>query len=99
SNPTAPPVVTADNIQQVSGYTPQSALALIEKAYPGTAWESFDVPGGSTVGNRVLSFFPRGPLAVSREVSRYSNDLTPVTNAFSFGVEQKLMADLSVSAT
>ena len=57
------------------------------------------MPGGSTVGNRVLSFFPRGPLATTREVSRYSNDLTPVTNAFSFGVEQKLFADLSVSAT
>ena len=51
------------------------------------------MPGGSTVGNRVLSFFPRGPLATTREVSRYSNDLTPATNAFSFGVEQKLFAD------
>jgi len=51
------------------------------------------------VGNKVLSFFPRGPLATTREVSRYSNDLTPVTNAFSFGLEQKLVADLSLSAT
>ena len=98
-NAAAPPVVNADNIQQLSGMTPAQALALLERTYPGTDWEFFDVPGGSTVGNRVLSFFPRGPLSTTREVSRYSNDLTPVTNAFSFGVEQKLMADLSVSAT
>jgi hypothetical protein len=51
------------------------------------------------VGNKVLSFFPRGPLATTREVSRYSNDLTPLTNAFSFGFEQRLFADLSLSAT
>jgi outer membrane receptor protein involved in Fe transport len=99
SNPGAPPVVTADNIQQLSGLTPQAALALLETTYPGTDWEFFDVPGGSTVGNRVLSFFPRGPLAVSREVSRYSNDMTPVTNAFSFGVDQQLFGDLGASVT
>jgi outer membrane receptor protein involved in Fe transport len=99
SNPQVPPVVTADNIQQLSGLTPPQALALLERTYPGTDWEFFDVPGGSTVGNKVLSFFPRGPLATTREVSRYSNDLTPVTNAFSFGVEQRLVADLSLSAT
>jgi outer membrane receptor protein involved in Fe transport len=99
SNPSAPPVVTADNIQQLSGYTPQSALALIEKTYPGTDWEFFDVPGGSTLGDRVLSFFPRGPLAVSREVSRYSNDLTPVTDAFSLGVDQQLFRDIDASVT
>ena len=55
------------------------------------------MPGGSTVGNSVLSFFPRGPLATSREVSRYSHDLTPMTNAFSLGVEQKLIARLLAS--
>lgn len=98
-NAEVPPVVTSDNIQQLSGLTPQQAIALLERTYPGTDWEFFDVPGGSTVGNRVLSFFPRGPLATSREVSRYSNDLTPVTNAFSFGVEQKVFDDFSLSAT
>ena len=86
-----PPVVTADNIQQLSGLTPAAgARPPRDGPIPGTDWEFFDVPGGSTVGNRVLSFFPRGPLAMTREVSRYSNDLTPVTNAFSFGVEQQL---------
>jgi outer membrane receptor protein involved in Fe transport len=98
-NASAPPIVTADNIQQLSGLTPQQALARLETTYPGTDWEFFDVPGGSTVGNKVLSFFPRGPLATTREVSRYSNDLTPVTNAFSFGVEQKILDDFSLSAT
>jgi outer membrane receptor protein involved in Fe transport len=99
ANPNVPPVVTADNIQQLSGLTPQAALALLERTYPGTDWEFFDVPGGSTVGNRVLSFFPRGPLATTREVSRYSSDLTPSTNAFSLGVEQKFFEDFSLSAT
>ena len=98
-NAQAPPVVNADNIQQLSGLTPQQALALLERTYPGTDFEFFDVPGGSTVGNKVLSFFPRGPLAVTREVSRYSNDLTPVTNALSFGVEQRFHRDFSLSAT
>jgi outer membrane receptor protein involved in Fe transport len=99
SNPQVPPIVTADNIQQLSGLTPQQAVALLERTYPGTDWEFFDVPGGSAVGNKVLSFFPRGPLATTREVSRYSNDLTPLTNAFSLGFEQRLIADLSLSAT
>ena len=99
ANPNVPPIVTADNIQQLSGLTPTAALALLERTYPGTDWEFFDVPGGSTVGNRVLSFFPRGPLATTREVSRYSSDLTPATNAFSFGVEQKFFEDFSLSAT
>jgi hypothetical protein len=99
SNPSVPPVVTADNIQQLSGLTPQQALALLEKTYPGTDWEFFDVPGGSTVGNRVLSFFPRGPLNVTREVSRYSGDNTPSTDAFNLGIEQQLFTDVGVSLT
>ena len=98
-DPAAPPVVTADNIQQMSGLTPQQALALLEQTYPGTDWEFFDVPGGSIVGNRVLSFFPRGPLGATRAVSRYSGDRVPVTNAFSIGVEQQLIGDLGAAAT
>ncbi len=99
TNPALPPVVTADNIQQLSGLSPQQAVALLERTYPGTDWEFFDVPGGSTVGNRVLSFFPRGPLAVTREVSRYSGDNTPVTNAFSLGLDQELFRDFGASVT
>ena len=57
-----PPVVTADNIQTLSGLTPAAAVALLETTYPGTDWIFFDVPGGSLVGDRVLSFLPRGPL-------------------------------------
>ncbi len=99
SNPAAPPIVTADNIQQLSGRTPQQTIALLEKTYPGTDWEFFDVPGGSTVGNRVLSFFPRGPLAVTREVSRYSGDETPVTNALNLGVDRQIFRDIVASVT
>jgi len=62
SDPSTPPVVTADNIQQLSGLTPDQAVAILEQAFPGTAWAFFNVPGGSIVGNRVLSFFPRGTL-------------------------------------
>jgi outer membrane receptor protein involved in Fe transport len=98
-NASVPPVVTADNIQQLSGLTPQQALGRLESHYPGTDWEFFDVPGGSTVGNRVLSFFPRGPLDVTREVSRYSGDNTPSTDAFNVGIEQRLFTDLGVSVT
>jgi outer membrane receptor protein involved in Fe transport len=99
SNPSAPPVVTADNVQQLSGKTPAQVVALLESIYPGTDWEFFDVPGGSVVGDRVLSFFPRGPLAFSRDVSLYQEDRTPWTRAFTIGVDQQLGADFSVSAT
>jgi hypothetical protein len=94
-----PPVVTADNIQQLSGLTPEQAVALLERTYPGTDFGFFDVPGGSIVGNRVLSFFPRGPLGVTRAVSRYSSDRVPVTDAFTIGFEQQLFGDFGVSAT
>ncbi len=97
-NASAPPVVTADNVQQLSGKTPAQVVALLESTFPGTDWEFFDVPGGSIVGNRVLSFFPRGPLAFSRDVSVYSQDRTPWTNAFNAGIEQQIGGDFSVSA-
>ncbi len=99
SNPSVPPVVNADNIQQLSGLSAAQALALLERTYPGTDFEFFDVPGGSIVGNRVLSFFPRGPLSVTRDVSSYTEDRTPVTDAFSFGFEQQLFKDFGASVT
>ena len=98
-DPLRPTVVTADNVQQLSGRTPQQVLALLESTWPGTDWEFFDVPGGSILGNRVLSFFPRGPLSLSRELSVYSEDRTPWTRAFSVGVDQEVAGDFSVSAT
>lgn len=97
SNPSVPPVVTADNIQQLSGKTPAQAIAMLESTFPGTDWEFFDVPGGSILGDRVLSFFPRGPLAFSRDVSVYSKDRTPWTNAFNVGVDQQIGEEFSVS--
>ena len=98
-DPSRPTVVTADNVQQLSGRTPQQTLALLESLWPGTDWEFFDVPGGSLLGNRVLSFFPRGPLSFSRDVSVYSDDRTPWTRAFSAGVDQALSSDFTLSAT
>jgi hypothetical protein len=98
-DPSRPTVVTADNVQQLSGRTPQQVLALLEATWPGTDWEFFDVPGGSVVGNRILSFFPRGPLSLSRELSVYSEDRTPWTRAFSVGVDREVAGDFSVSAT
>ncbi len=98
-NPGAPPVVTADNIQSLSGLTPAQAIQRLETTYAGTDFEFFDVPGGSILGNRVLSFFPRGPLSGSRSISRYSEDKTPVTNAFTVGIDQKLTDDIGISAT
>jgi outer membrane receptor protein involved in Fe transport len=97
-NGSAPPVVTADNVQQLSGKTAAQVVALLESTFPGTDWEFFDVPGGSIVGNRVLSFFPRGPLAFSRDVSVYAQDRTPWTNAFNAGVDQQIGDDFTVSA-
>lgn len=97
-DPVRPTIVTADNVQQLSGRTPQEALALLEQTYPGTDWEFFDVPGGSIVGNRVLSFFPRGPLSLSRDVSVYSEDRTPWTRALSIGLEQEVATDFTASA-
>jgi outer membrane receptor protein involved in Fe transport len=98
SDPTKAPVVTADNIQQLSGKTADQAVALLEAKYPGTDWRFFDVPGGSIVGNRVLSFYPRGDISVTRTISQYSQDLVPYTNAFSFGVDQQVGRDFRVSA-
>jgi len=99
SDPSLPPIVNADNIQQLSGLTPAQAVALLERTFPGTDFEFFDVPGGSIVGDRVLSFFPRGPLGLSRDVSRYAEDRTPSTNAFSVGVEQQFLNDFSIAVT
>ena len=97
-DPSKPPVVTSDNIQQLSGKTPAQAIALLQQTWPGTDWMFFDVPGGSIVGDRVLSFFPRGPLDTSRDVSQYSQDKTPWTRAFSVGVDQEISANMTVSA-
>ncbi|HEX2454949.1 MAG TPA: TonB-dependent receptor [Vicinamibacterales bacterium] len=97
-NPAVPPIVTADNVQQLSGKTPGQVLSLLELTYVGTDWEFFDVPGGSILGNRVLSFFPRGPLAFSRDVSVYDEDRTPWTNGFNVGVDQQLGSTMMVSA-
>ncbi|MEM7584529.1 MAG: acetylornithine deacetylase/succinyl-diaminopimelate desuccinylase family protein [Acidobacteriota bacterium] len=96
-DPSLPPVVTADNIQQLAGMTAEQALALLEATYPGTDWEFFDVPGGSIVGDRVLSFFPRGPLDQSRTVSVFSEDRTPKTEAFTLGIEHRLSANWTAS--
>ncbi len=92
------PTVTADNIQQLSGKTAAQAIALLEQKYPGTDWRFFDVPGGSIVGNRVLSFFPRGSLDVTRQVSQYSGDIVPYTNAVSLGIDHQFAGDFAVSA-
>ena len=98
-DPLVPPIVTADTITTLSDYSPDEAVARLEAEFPGTDWEFFDVPGGSIVGDRVLSFFPRGPLAQSRDVSRYAQDRVPWTNALSVGVEQQLGDKLIVGAT
>ena len=92
------PVVTADNIQQLSGKTAAQAVAVLDAKYPGTDFRFFDVPGGSSVGNRVLSFFPRGALEVTRQVSRYSGDEVPYTHALNVGIDRQLASDFSVSA-
>ena len=98
TDPTKAPVISADNIQQLSGKTPDQVVAILKARYPGTGWGFFDVAGGSILGNRVLSFFPRGPLSATRIVSRYSSDLVPYTNGFNVGVDQQIGNDLSVSA-
>jgi outer membrane receptor protein involved in Fe transport len=96
-DPSKPPVVTADTIRQLSGLSPAEAVARLESTWPGTDWEFFDVPGGSIVGDRVLSFFPRGPLDQSRDVSQYAEDRTPWTRAFSVGVDQELTPNMTAS--
>ncbi|MDE3156422.1 MAG: TonB-dependent receptor [Acidobacteriota bacterium] len=96
-NPNVPPIVTAANIQQLSGLTPDQAIAKLKTAFPGTDWQFFNVPGGSIVGDQVLSFFPRGPLDLTRQVSQYSQDKTPYTNSFSIGVDQQIGSDFSLS--
>ena len=91
---TQAPIVTADNILELSGLAPQQAISVLESAYPGTDWEFFDVPGGSIVGNRVLSFFPRGPLNLTRDVSSFPEHRTPRTFALNLGMEHHLRRDL-----
>ena len=96
-DPSLPPVVTADNIEALSGLTPDQAVSLLETTFSGTDWEFFDVPGGSILGDAVLSFFPRGPLALSRDVSRFSEARTPWTRGFTAGVDQQISRDFSLS--
>ncbi len=85
-----PTVITANNIRQLSGLSPEQAVQLLEATYVGTDWEFFDVPGGSIVGDRVLSFFPRGPLNLTRSVSRFSEHRTPRTVAFNLGADHQV---------
>ena len=99
SDPALPPVVTAGNIQALSGLSAAQAVNLLETTYPGTDWEFFDVPGGSIVGDGVLSFFPRGPLALSRDLSVYSEAKTPWTRAFTIGIDRQLTRDMSLSVS
>ncbi|MEM6456009.1 MAG: TonB-dependent receptor [Acidobacteriota bacterium] len=91
----APPIVTAANVESLSGRTPAEVVALLEAAYPGTAWTFFDVPGGSLVGGApgagaVLSFLPRGGLDQSRDVSRYAEDRTPRTESLTIGFDWRI---------
>jgi outer membrane receptor protein involved in Fe transport len=90
ADPSSPPLVTADNILALSGLTPDAAVALLKSTYPGTDWIFFDVPGGSVVGDRVLSFLPRGPLSVTRTVQLYAEDRVPKTEAWTVGVEHQI---------
>ena len=92
-----PPVITADNIQELTGMSPLQAIRLLESTYPGTDWEFWDVPGGSVVGNRVLSFFPRGPMNLTRDVSRFSKAKTPWTRAFNIGLEKEISKNMVLS--
>lgn len=98
ADPSVPPAVTASNVEALSGMMPEQVLQLLETTWPGTDWEFFDVPGGSIVGDRVLSFFPRGPLGATRDVSVYSRDKTPRTDAFTLGVDQQLGRHWTLSA-
>ncbi len=98
ADPATPPVVTADNVAALTGLSPDEVIALLESTFPGTDWEFFDVPGGSIVGDRVLSFFPRGPLGQTRDVSVYGEDLTPRTEAYTVGIEHRLGSSWLLSA-
>ncbi len=94
-----PPLVNADNIQALSGLTPDEALALLEATYPGTDWTFFDLPGGSIVGDRVLSFLPRGPLDAGRTVQSYSADKVPVTEGYTLGIEHQFLPSFKAGLT
>ena len=96
-DPLNPPVINADNIQALSGLSAQGTIHLLESTFPDTDWEFFDVPGGSIVGDRVLSFFPRGPLDLTRDLSRFSEARTPWTRAFSLGLEHQLTTNIVLS--
>ncbi len=99
SDPNNPPTITADNIQQLSGLSPGEALALLQQTYPGTIWDFYDVPGGSVLGDRVLSFFPRGPISTGRSVSVFSEDQTPETVAATLSVEHQFADNYVVTAS
>ncbi len=92
-----PPLVTADNVQGLSGLGPDQVTSLLETTYPGTDWIFFDVPGGSVLGDRVLSFLPRGPLDVTRTLQTYDRDLVPSTEAYTLGVEHQLGSNYRVA--
>lgn len=99
TDPASPPLVTADNVEALSGRSPDEVVALLEATYPGTDWIFFDVSGGSVVGDRVLSFLPRGPLDTSRNLQVYGRDNVPSTRAFTLGVEHQITQNLSLGVT
>ena len=99
TDPTKAPVVTSDNIQQLSGKTAGSGgRAPRRRSTRAPTSASSTCLAARSSATACCRSFRAARLEVTRTISQYSQDLVPYTNAFSGGVDQQIGRNMSVSA-
>jgi len=99
ADPYSYPVVMYNNIQQLSGLTPDAAIAKIYAAQPALAGKlGWDLPTGFPLGveGRPLAFIFSFPTAASLIETFDPNIRAAHTNALNVGIEREVIHDLSV---
>jgi hypothetical protein len=99
ADPYSYPVVMYSNVQQLSGLSPDAALAKIYSAVPAlTGKLGWDLPTGFPLGveGRPLAFIFSFPTAASLIETFDPNVKAAYTNGLSVGIEREIIHDLSV---
>jgi|GEM_PF-6426138 len=99
ADPYSYPIVMYNNIQQLSGLTPDAALAKINATFPALAGSfGWDIPTGFPIGveGRPLAFIYNLPTSASLIETFDPNVRSPYTDAFNVGIEREIAHDLSI---
>ena len=100
NDPNLPPTVNFDNITELSGLSPEEALARMNAAFPGANF-IFTPFSSPLLGGRVISLEgfpgldPSGAQGFFQGVQEPIR--TPSTEAFSIGVEREITPDMSLA--